>query len=126
MSDYIDEDGTETTARRTPAKRAVPHKALGVKQPQDHKKSAAQREAEGDEYVVIEYSGQEFKILADQDDWPVLAIQAFSKRLGIDAIEHLLGPQQWARFVTKFPKKRQFDEFSEVIAAEFGFGSSGE
>ncbi|MFC9768654.1 hypothetical protein [Rhodococcus jostii] len=126
MSNHIDDTTTEAPARRAPAKRAVPHKPLGVRQPQDHKKSAAQREAEGDQYVTITYGGLEFEILADQDDWPVLAIQAFSKRLGIDAIEHLLGPAQWARFVTRFPKKRQFDEFSEVIAAEFGFGSSGE
>ncbi|MFD7045717.1 hypothetical protein [Rhodococcus jostii] len=117
---------TDIEPTKTPVKRAVPHKPLGVKAPQDHKKPAAQREAEGDQTVLIEYGGLEFEILADQDDWPVLAIQAFSKRLGIDAIEHLLGPVQWARFVTRFPKKRQFDEFSEVIAAEFGFGSSGE
>ncbi|MFC9769639.1 hypothetical protein [Rhodococcus jostii] len=48
MSNHIDDDTTtEAPARRAPVKRAVPHKPLGVKAPQDHKKPAAQREAEG-------------------------------------------------------------------------------
>lgn len=142
MSDYVDSEyedepvDTEisgpTVVKRRPAKKTAARKTSAGRiparapRPQDHKKSAAQREAEGDEYVVIEYEGEEFKILADQEEWPTVAVQAFSKQLMIDAIEHLLGPQQWARFITKFPKQRQFNDFGRVVAQEFGFGVVGE
>jgi len=93
-------------------------------EPQDHK-SPAQREADKTEFVNIEHGGRTFEIVADQDDWPLLAIQAFSKNLGIDAIEHLLGPRQWAMYLSTNPTRRDFNEFSEKIAEEFGFGTAG-
>lgn len=123
MSDH--EDQTETETARPRARRAVPSRPLGAKRPQDRKRSAAQREAEADETVTVEYEGYEFDIPADQDDWPILALQAFTKNLNIDGIEHLLGPRQWAVFVTNFTKMRDFNAFAEVVSAEFGFGSSG-
>jgi hypothetical protein len=135
-SEYEDEPvDTEltkpTVVRRRPAKKASPRKSAGhvparAPKPQDRKKSAAQREAEGDEFVYIEYEGEEFKILADQDEWPTVAIQAFSNQKMIDAVEHLLGPQQWARFNVMFPKVKHFNEFGRVVAQEFGFGVVGE
>lgn len=90
------------------------------------KKSAAQREGEDAvEMVELEFHGEKFKLPADQEDWPILATQAFSKGWAIDGIEHILGRGQWARFVNKFPRKRQFNEFSDLIAEEFGFGTAG-
>ncbi|MGX6508288.1 hypothetical protein [Rhodococcus sp. SJ-2] len=93
-------------------------------QPQDHK-SPARREAEGDENVTITFRGHDFIIPADQEDWPIIAVQAFSNGRNIDAIQHLLGPRQWAVYSTKFPKSRDFNEFAEVIAESFGFGNTG-
>lgn len=93
--------------------------------PQDHKKSAAQREADGDATVEIVFRGEKFRVAADMDDWHVLAVQAFSRGRNIDAIEMLLGPRQWARYLTKFSKKRDFDEFAELVAIRFGFGAAG-
>lgn len=94
--------------------------------PQDRKpKSAPQREAEQDETVVLEFRGEKFVVPADPDDWHILATQAFSNGRNIDAVQHLLGPRQWARYVAKFTKKRDFDGFAEVVAETFGFGSSG-
>lgn len=88
-------------------------------------KSAAQREAEGDEMVVFEFHGFDFEVPADMDDWPTLALQAFSKDLHFDMVEHLLGPMQWAVFNSNFPKRRHFIEFAQMLANEFGFGTMG-
>lgn len=93
-------------------------------EPQDHK-SPAQREAEGAEFISIEHAGRTFEVIADQDDWPLLAIQAFSKNLGIDAIEHLLGPRQWGMYLATNPTRRDFNVFSDKLAEEFGFGTTG-
>lgn len=119
--------------RRRPAnrqeRRSAGHIPPNAPRPQDRKapkKSAAQREAEPDEFLYIDFYGETFQVIADQEEWPILAAQAFSKRQSIDAIEHLLGPRQWALFVTRFPKTRQFNEFAELVAEEFGFGTSGE
>lgn len=96
------------------------------KKPADHLKPVAQREAEGDETVTVTYGGRDFTMPADQDDWPILAVQAFANQRQIDAIEHLLGPQQWATFVTFFPTRKHFTAFSEQVAEAFGFKSPGE
>lgn len=136
--DYEDEDvdpdiNEPQVVRRRPAnrreRRSAGHIPPNAPRPQDRKapkKSAAQREAEADEFLYIDFYGETFQVIADQEEWPILAAQAFSKRQSIDAIEHLLGPRQWALFVTRFPKTRQFNEFAELVAEEFGFGTSGE
>lgn len=92
-------------------------------EPQDHK--APRREAEGAETVSLEFKGATYDIPADQEDWPLRAVQAFSKGMAIDGVEHLLGPRQWALFMKGNPTKRNFDEFSEQIAEEYGFGTAG-
>lgn len=115
----------KTAPRKAPAKRAMPHKPEGVKEPMDHQKPAAQREAEGVEMLAIEYGDITFEIPADPDDWPTLATQAMSNNRHIDGIQHLLGPMQWAKFISNFPVRRQFNEFAEIIAAELGFGTAG-
>jgi hypothetical protein len=100
----------------------------GAPIPEDYKpprKTAAQREAEGASTVVIEYGGEEFEIPASVDDWPIVAVQAAGKEQHIDAIEHLLGPKQWAVFLSKFPRKRNFDEFADLVAEEMGFNTAG-
>lgn len=138
MSDSVDPDeGTVNPfAPKAEAPKAEPKskptrtsKALAAVKDEETK-SAPQREAEaveGDviEMVTLEFHGDKFKVPADQDDWPILAVQAFSKGLAIDGIEHILGRVQWARFIQKFPRKRQFGEFSDLIAEEFGFADAG-
>lgn len=114
-----------TTPKKAPVRRSNAPAMDNAPEPQDHLKSVAQREAEVDENVVIDFRGNEFTIPADQDDWPILAVQAFSNGRNIDAIQHLLGPRQWALYSAKFPKKRDFDEFAEAIAENFGFGTAG-
>ncbi|GAB4582624.1 hypothetical protein [Nocardia sp. IFM 10818] len=100
----------------------------GAPAPQDFKepkKTAAQREAEGIETVVLEYRGVEFEVPATMDDWPTRAVQAAAHNLHIDAIEHVLGPKQWAIFNARFPRQRDFAEFAEMLGEEMGFGTAG-
>lgn len=95
----------------------------------DDDRAAPQKEAESNvdefETTSLTFRGEKFIVPMDQDDWPILAVQAFSKGLAIDGIELLLGRLQWNRFVTKFPRKSAFSEFSDLIAEEFGFGGAG-
>ncbi|MGW6699642.1 hypothetical protein [Nocardia sp. NPDC055049] len=122
-----------TTPRKTTTKRATPTRPAGVKQPLDHlapgelaeAKAAAQREAEGVETMPIEFGGLSFTVPVDPDDWPTRVHQALGRNLHIDAIELLLGPVQWAKFNAKFPRKRDFVEFAEILGEQLGFGSAG-
>ncbi|WP_306358851.1 MULTISPECIES: hypothetical protein [unclassified Nocardia] len=100
----------------------------GAPVPQDYRaprKSAAQREAEGIETIVIDFRGSEFEVPASSDDWPTTAVQAATHRRHVDAIEQILGPKQWAIFLSRFPRKRDFDEFAELLAEEMGLGTAG-
>ncbi|QIS00992.1 hypothetical protein F5X71_00400 [Nocardia brasiliensis] len=112
------------TPRKAPAKRATPYKPAGVKQPQDHK-PPAQREADGDDEVTVEFRGESFTVPADTDDWPTLAHQALGSNRHIDGMEILLGPKQWPRLIRLCPKKRDFEEFSQMLADVMGFGTAG-
>lgn len=120
---------SSTPTRRAPAKKKATPAANApdmtlAPEPQDHK-SAAQKEAEGAESVTVEYEGQKFVVPLDQDDWPILAIQAMSRNMHIDGVQHLLGAQQWARFVTLFPTRRHFNAFSVVLAEALGVDALG-
>lgn len=122
-----DEAKAEPKPRASRGKATTTSKALAaVKDVPSDEADAPQREAEDEiETITLDFHGQKFTLPADQEDWPILATQAFSKGLAIDGIELILGRVQWARFVAKFPRKRQFTEFSDLIAEEFGFGSAG-
>lgn len=121
--------------RRAEAKRRSGTRVpANAKRPRDRepkrapRRSPAQREAEHEtgNVVVLEFRGRKFEIPADMDDWPTLAHQAFAKQLHYDALEYLLGPQQWAILVTNVAHtRRDFVRFSNMVAREFGFGTPG-
>lgn len=122
------------TRRAESKRRSGARVPSNAKRPKDRqpkraaRRSAPQREAElepGD-VVVLEFRGRKFEIPADMDDWPTLAHQAFAKQLHYDALEYLLGPQQWAVLVTNVAHtRRDFVRFSNMVAREFGFGTPG-
>lgn len=118
-------EGRRRSGTRVPADAKRPRDRQPKRAP---RRSAPQREAEADpgEVVELRFGGRKFTIPADMDDWPTLAHQAFAKQLHYDALEHLLGPQQWALLVTSAAKtKRDFVKFSNMVAREFGFGTAG-
>lgn len=122
--------GQDLERRKGKRKPNAPRIPENAPRPRDHMpkregKSAPQREAEDDETVDLNFRGTKFTVPADQEEWPILAVQAFANGRNIDAVQHLLGPRQWALYVTKFGKKRDFDAFAELIADVFGFGAPG-
>lgn len=111
-----------------PKKRAPRRKPVDADTPIEQK-PAAQREAEAEESsdtITLEFHGEKFTIPADMDnDWPILARQAFGRAQNIDAVELLLGPEQWERYVGKFPRGRELNEFVRLISKEMGLGTTG-
>jgi len=117
----------ETTARKAPARtrKANAPDMSNAPEPQDHKTPAEKEAKSEDGMTTLDFHGQKFTVPSDQDDWPILAVQAMSKSMHIDGMQHLLGPVQWQKFVTLFPTRRQFNEFSKALAAELGFETLG-
>ncbi|WP_433592319.1 hypothetical protein [Nocardia sp. CA-145437] len=115
-----------TTPRKAPAKRATPHKPAGVREPQDHLKPAAQREAEGSEYVTVEWGGLAFEVLADPDEWDFFTVSAplSQGNIGLGLIG-LLGNAQVLTLRKMYPKftQGQARELYDTISEALGFGS---
>ena len=84
-----------TPSRKSPTKRAQPHKPAGVKQPTDRPKSAAQREAEAEDTVTVEWEGMTFSVPSDPDEWDFWTVtQPLAAQNIPMALTGLLGPQQ--------------------------------
>jgi len=76
------------------------------------------------EVTVIEFRGQKFTIPADRGEWPTRAVQAFSRRLNVDAVELLFGPAQWDRLNRIAPTLEDFWEFFPVFALAAGLADA--
>lgn len=98
----------------------------GVKKPQDHKKPAAQIEAEGAPTIDITWQGHTFTIDADTDNWLVEVTQAYEDGKGASMIRGVLGPKQYAEFMATRPRNKQLNELGEIIAKALGLTSAGE
>ncbi|WP_433660796.1 hypothetical protein ACQPW1_00455 [Nocardia sp. CA-128927] len=117
-----------TAPRKTATKRATPTKPAGVREPQDHKRPAAQREAEGVETVVVEWEGLEFEIVADPDEWDFWTVLTPLSANNIpQAIFGLLGPRQTTVLQRAMPRMKgpQARDLFDAISDAVGFGSTG-
>lgn len=118
---------TTPPAKKAPPKRPQPYKPAGVREPQDHK-PPAQREAEGPEYITVEWGGLEFEILSDPDELDFFAVSAPLAQGNIaQGLIGLLGQKQITTLRKMYPKLKQGEarELYDVIIAAMGFGSSG-
>ena len=97
----------------------------GAKVPEDHKKTAAQIEAEGIPTTDVEWRGLTFTVPTDPDDWSVEAVQAFERGRNFVGLETVLGPKQWAEFMKTKPRKRDGMDVFDAIAASLGLDNSG-
>jgi hypothetical protein len=95
------------------------------KAPQDHKKPAAQIEAEGVKVASIGFNGMSIEVPADPGDWPVEALAAFEDGKVMTALRSAMGASQWAAFLKLHPVKRDMDGLFEQLAESLGFTSSG-
>ncbi|SUA72656.1 Uncharacterised protein [Nocardia otitidiscaviarum] len=115
-----------TAAKKAPAKRATPHKPEGVREPQDHLKPAAQREAESAETVTVAWGGLAFDIIADPNEWDFFAVSAplAQGNIGV-ALLGLLGNAQTVELRKAYPRltQGQARELYDAISEALGFGS---
>ena len=97
----------------------------GAKQPQDHR-SPAQREAEGETTVTVDYDGESFTFPADPLDWPTRAMRAFEDGKAFAAIHALVGEKKYARLgIDDWPARKTTGLF-ELMAEAAGLSDSGE
>ena len=133
MSDYTEdefegeivEEAPAPRVRKTPAKRAQPHKPAGVRQPRDRPKSAAQIEAESEGAggtAQVDWEGLTFDVVADPDDWDFWTVTAPLSENNIpQALLGLLGPQQALKLRRAKPRltnpeaRALFDEINRVL-----------
>jgi len=93
----------------------------GATVPQDHMKSAAERESEAPTEVNVEWRGQEFTIPPTLDDCSLDTLEAFENGKAVAAVRGILGDKAFSSFKRKHkPNVRDFSEFSEVIARAMG------
>ena len=95
----------------------------GATVPEDHKKSAAQTEAEGIETIDVEWRGLSFTVPADADDYPLEAVMAFERGENFAALEMILGPKSWAEFVRTKPLKRDAVDLFAALNDALGLDS---
>ncbi|WP_213452895.1 hypothetical protein [Rhizomonospora bruguierae] len=95
------------------------------KVPQDHlpkKKTAAQREAEGETTVTIEWEGHEFVVPTDPEDWPTGAMRAFEDGKAFTAIRALIGAKRYDRLgIDSWPNRKTtglFEKFAEAAGLD--------
>jgi len=92
--------------------------------PQDHKKPAAQieAEAEGVPMADVAWRGHTFTVMSDPDDYPIATVQAIENGRILAGLELVLGPKQWTEFVKTKPTKRDATNLMEVMGEELGTG----
>lgn len=115
--------------RKTPVKRAQPHKPEGVKKPMDHQepaKTAAQREAEAEETVTFEYRDIEFTMPATSDEMSAAAAQNLEQNRISTGLQLLFGDAKWTEYRRGEPKVKHDRELYNIVAKQFGFGKLGE
>lgn len=123
-------DVTEiSTAKRAPAKRSNGTKAPATaRQPQDHKRPAAQLEAEGVETVTVEWDGLAFEIPTDPDSWDFWTVTHPLAAGNIPvALTGLLGPEQSMRLRLAKPQlsNPEARELFDTINRAIGMGNTG-
>lgn len=98
----------------------------GAKAPQDHRKSAAQLEAEGVESVEVEYAGKTYTFPASLEDADGDVLDAIDNEKLSHALRGLLDDQQWNAFKATRPKVRDYNALFDAYAKVIGLGSAGE
>lgn len=128
MSDVTPIATRKTAAKRTPAKRAQPHKPAGVKEPTDRPKSAAQIEAEATDIITVEWEGLTFEIDADPDSWDFWSVtHPLAQGNAPVALIGLLGNVQAGKLRIAYPSltNTQARNLFDLINKEIGLHNTG-
>ncbi len=92
----------------------------GATVPDDHKKSAAQLEAEGGEKVTVHWRDFEFEVAADADDWSARTTLAFEQGKAVTGVQGILGPKQFSELMASNPRNKDVGELFQLIAKTIG------
>jgi hypothetical protein len=96
----------------------------GVKMPDDHKKPAAQLEAEGIAMTDVHWREHVFTVPADVEDFSVEAILLAEGGQAFKSLALILGPKQWAEFMKTKPTRRDGRDLNDAISKALGMGDS--
>lgn len=113
-----------TAPKKAPAKRAQPHRPAGIKQPQDRLEPAAKREAEGADTVEFEFGGVTYTAPANLDRTKGVA-RALDNMRGTVALEKLLGPVEFEKFLATDPYDADYGKMLDAWAEACGFENAG-
>ena len=113
-----------TAPKKAPAKRAMPHRPAGVREPQDHLKPAAQREAEAAETVEFDYKGVTYTAPANLERTRGVARALDNRQITI-ALEKLLDPEEFKKFLDTDPYDADFGHLLDTWSEACGFENSG-
>lgn len=104
----------------------MPEIPAGATKPDDHKKTAAQIEAEGIETVTVaDHNGHTYTFPSDPQDWPVKAARSFEEGHAIGAIRILIGAKEYdAQKIDRWTN-RQLNALFEKFAEAAGLETSG-
>ncbi len=98
---------------------------MAIAKPQDHKKSAAQIEAEGVATTTIEYNGEEFTFPSEAQDWTNDVLLAFELGHSVEGTRLLIGMRRWTQLKMNRWTGRQINELFELFADAAGFDPAG-
>lgn len=98
--------------------------ARKIKEPTDHK-SPAQAEAEGVEFVDVEYNGHTFTFKADAERWSAGTLLEFEQGHAVAGVRLLVGAGRWNRLKMDDWEGRQVNELFAKFAEMAGLGDSG-
>ena len=97
----------------------------GATVPDDHKKTAAQIEAEGVETATVTFGDLSFVIPSNIEDLDGEFLKYAADRDAYRIVQVVLDEKQFARFKALKPKVRDYGTLSDQIAAALGLVDSG-
>jgi hypothetical protein len=114
----------KAVAKKAPVKRATPYRPAGVREPQDHLKPAAQREAEADETLEFEYKGVVYTAPASLEYTKGVA-RELERGRGTVGLEKLLGPEEFRKFLDTDPYDADYGHMLDAWAEAAGLDNAG-
>lgn len=96
------------------------------RKPQDHKKPAAQQEAELIEVVDVEYKGETYVFPASLEEADGDVVDAIDEMKLSRALRGLLEPTQWADFKKTRPRVKDYAGLFNAYAETIGLDGLGE
>lgn len=83
-------------------------------------KAALEAEATNSTLRQFSCDGETYTVEGEVEEWDLQVMKAYEDGKMITVAEELLGPKQWAKFMAKRPKNKNFTELTEKMFAVIG------